>query len=116
MTMSPVPGGHVLIDDAISALQRRATLTEGQVSGTLAARASRYGKFNGVAQITQALKVVMRTTPNWDSLSFDKKEALETIAQKIARILNGDPNYHDSWHDIAGYAELVASALQGVQK
>lgn len=116
MTMSPVAGGHVLIDDAINALQRRSTLTEGQVNGTLAARASRYGKFNGVAQITQALKVVMRTTPNWDSLSFDKKEALETIAQKIARILNGDPNYHDSWHDIAGYAELVASALQGVQK
>lgn len=86
------------------------------VDNTLAARGSRYGKFNGVAQITQALKAEMRATPNWDSLSFDKKEALEMIAQKIARILNGDPNYHDSWHDIAGYAELVASALQGVQK
>lgn len=86
------------------------------VDNTLTARASRYGKFNGVAQITQALKAEMRATPNWDSLSFDKKEALEMIAQKIARILNGDPNYHDSWHDIAGYAELVASALQGVQK
>lgn len=86
------------------------------VDNTLAARGSRYGKFNGVAQITQALKAEMRATPNWDSLSFDKKEALEMIAQKIARILNGDPSYHDSWHDIAGYAELVASALQGVQK
>ena len=86
------------------------------VDNTLVARGGRYGKFNGVAQITQALKAEMRATPNWDSLSFDKKEALEMIAQKIARILNGDPNYHDSWHDIAGYAELVASALQGVQK
>lgn len=93
------------------------SLTEpGPVDGTLQARGGRYGKFNGVAQITQALKAEMRATPNWDSLSFDKKEALEMIAQKIARILNGDPSYHDSWHDIAGYAELVASALQGVQK
>ena len=28
------------------------------------------------------------------------------------RILNGDPNYHDSWHDIIGYTKLVADELQ----
>lgn len=30
------------------------------------------------------------------------------IAHKIGRILNGDPNYRDSWDDIAGYAKLAA--------
>ena len=36
------------------------------------------------------------------------------IAHKIGRILNGDPNYADSWVDIAGYAQLVANELEGI--
>jgi hypothetical protein len=39
-------------------------------------------------------------------------EALEMIAHKIARILNGNPDHHDHWHDIAGYATLVAERLE----
>jgi len=35
------------------------------------------------------------------------------IAHKIGRILNGDPDYQDSWHDIIGYARLVERQLQG---
>ena len=31
----------------------------------------------------------------------------------MKRILNGDPDYHDSWHDIVGYAQLVADELSG---
>lgn len=34
------------------------------------------------------------------------------IAGKIARIINGDPNYVDSWHDIAGYATLIEQELK----
>ena len=34
-------------------------------------------------------------------------------AQKVGRILNGDPNWSDSWHDIAGYAQLVARMKSG---
>lgn len=34
------------------------------------------------------------------------------IAHKIARILNGDPDYDDSWVDIAGYATLVVKKLK----
>jgi hypothetical protein len=37
------------------------------------------------------------------------------IAHKIGRILNGDPNYADSWIDIAGYAQLVADRLTRAQ-
>ena len=35
------------------------------------------------------------------------------IFAKVGRILNGDPNYADSWIDIAGYAKLVADRLEG---
>jgi len=43
-------------------------------------------------------------------MSASHREALEMIAHKIGRILNGDPNYADSWHDIAGYAKLAETA------
>lgn len=76
------------------------------LEATLAERGSRYGAFSGHARITWALKRVMQDTPNWSTLSDPHKEALDMIAHKIARILNGDPNYDDSWRDIAGYATL----------
>jgi hypothetical protein len=36
-----------------------------------------------------------------------QREALDMILHKIARIVNGNPNETDHWHDIAGYATLV---------
>jgi hypothetical protein len=82
---------------------------------TLQQRGNRYGPFTGHASITQTLKDSMRGTDNWQHLADDQKEALEMIAHKIGRILNGDPNYDDSWIDIAGYATLVANRLKGEQ-
>lgn len=69
-------------------------------------RGKRYGEFKDHADITQSLKRVMQATTKWDSLSDPHKEALEMVAHKIGRILNGDPDYNDSWDDIAGYAKL----------
>lgn len=76
-------------------------------------RGSRYGSFLKHAIITQRFKAVMDDTPNWIRLDDDMVEALEMIAHKIGRILNGDPSYADSWVDIAGYSKLVADRLQG---
>lgn len=86
------------------------------INETLKERGSRYGDFKTHADITQALKRVMRgedmtCETNWNTLSNDKQEALEMIAHKIARIINGDPSYAESWRDIAGYAQLVVKEL-----
>lgn len=83
------------------------------VSNTLNARGARYGAFSVQADISQTMKNFMRQSPNWDSLDPDMAEALDMIHHKIARILNGDPRYADSWHDIAGYATLVDKRLNG---
>ena len=88
-----------------------ATETFGDIESTLAQRGKRYGCFKEHSRITQNLKSCMVHSENWSELSDDKREALEMIAHKIGRILNGDPNYHDSWHDIVGYAKLVADSL-----
>jgi hypothetical protein len=82
------------------------------INETLAVRETRYGEYIEVAAIAQNLKFVMQQTANWNQLEADQMESLDMIANKIARILNGDPNYDDSWHDIAGYATLVADRLR----
>jgi hypothetical protein len=38
------------------------------------------------------------------------------ICHKIGRIVNGDPDYFDSWIDVAGYAQLVADRLNGLER
>lgn len=81
------------------------------IDDTLAERGSRYGLFKDHAAVTQGIKSAMAEGKNWAALDSSKKEALEMIAHKIGRILNGDPGYHDSWHDIVGYAKLVADEI-----
>ena len=85
------------------------------VDATLAERGSRYGSFTGHAKITQNIKRAMQDSPNWEKLDDDQREALEMTAHKIGRILNGDPNYADSWHDIIGYTRLVEARLDGLK-
>jgi hypothetical protein len=82
------------------------------VDATLTERGKRYGEFKQHAEITQSIKEPMWRTPGWDRLNASQKEALEMVAHKIGRILNGDPNYADSWHDIAGYVRLVEQELE----
>ena len=70
------------------------------------------------ARAAQELKDVIRARmgAKWTALADDQKEALEMIAHKVARIVNGDPHYADSWVDIAGYAKLVADRLEGTAR
>lgn len=81
------------------------------IAEVLAERGKLYGSFTGNATISQNLKAVMWVQDNYLDLALDQQEALEMIAHKIARILNGDPNYVDNWIDIAGYAKLVSDRL-----
>lgn len=79
----------------------------------LAQRQKTHGDFSGHAEISQNLKLAISyyAIERDCKLSDTQKEALDMIAHKIARILNGDPNHRDHWDDIAGYATLVAEEL-----
>lgn len=85
------------------------------ITETLQERGQRYGVFKRHAEISQQLKEVISGYQT-KVLSADQQEALDMICHKIARIINGDPDYADSWHDIAGYAQLVADRLNGVER
>lgn len=77
------------------------------VQETLRSRSNVYGPFKGHAEIAQGIKDLMRATPQWQYATPEQREALDMIAHKIGRLLNGTPGHQDSWHDIAGYATLV---------
>lgn len=81
------------------------------VQDTLNERGARYGDFTVHAGIAQGLQDVMRGSQGWQRLDAVKRQALTVIADKIARVLSGDPHYIDSWHDIQGYARLVEERL-----
>ena len=84
------------------------------ITNTLSERGNRYGCFVGHAEVTQDLKMVIAgaLATRGKELAPDQQEALDMICHKIGRIVCGDPDYADSWIDIAGYAKLVANRLE----
>ncbi|GEM_PF-1655131 len=86
------------------------------VDATLGERGKRYGEFKDQAVYAQGMADIARSSPNWHTMAPDQKEGLSIIFNKIGRILNGDPDYSDSWHDIAGYATLVDKRLKAEGK
>ena len=86
------------------------------VEKTLEERGARYGKFIDHAGFAQAIQDVCRSSPNWDTMRPDVRQCLTVISDKMARILNGDSEYTDNYHDIAGYAILVEKRIVSEQE
>jgi len=84
---------------------------------TLLERACRYGAFVDVAQRSNNIQVaILHNAPQFSSLTPLYREALHMIAYKLARLMNGQINDLDSWHDIAGYAMLVHNQIAAEQE
>jgi len=81
------------------------------VTETLDQRENRYGEYKNVSATSQWLKDIMRGGDSWNAMEPYMQESLDLIANKLARIVNGDPFYDDSWHDVGGYAKLVEIEL-----
>lgn len=86
------------------------------LTDTLAERGARYGRFEDQAVYAQGLNEVADKSPNLAKMRPSQREALRLIFNKVGRILNGDADYSDSWHDIAGYATLVDNELKAEGK
>ena len=81
----------------------------------LSEREQTHGLFREVAGYSQAIKNIMRTSRNWDRLDVTQAQVLEVVADKMARILCGDPSFLDHWQDGAGYFELAVRARAQAQ-
>jgi len=82
------------------------------IENTLGERGQQYGDFSNQAKIVQRLKEVIYAEEVYVRLSSTQLEALDIILHKISRIINGNPNHIDTWHDIAGYATLVQQIIE----
>lgn len=84
------------------------------IQNTLDERGRRYGSFEHNSNVSRNLKDVLYTamSMNPNHFSHVHREALSMICHQIARIVNGDPNYDDSWRDIAGFSMLVVQNLE----
>ena len=85
------------------------------VTETLDTRGNRYGEYRNVSTTAQQLKETLRDGVSWSIMEPYMQESLDLIANKLARIVNGDPFYDDSWHDVGGYAKLVEIELAKVE-
>jgi len=86
-------------------------MTENSIDDTLAARATNYGDYAEGSRVGQNILNAMKDSTGWERLADDQKESLYMIAHKIRRIVNGNAEHYDSWHDIAGYAQLSATQV-----
>ena len=80
---------------------------------TLSERGLTYGEYKDVSRTSQLIKEALRNGGSYSILSNEACESLDMIANKLARIVNGDPSYLDSWVDIVGYTTLVINKLEG---
>ena len=87
-----------------------------ELEQTIAQRRGRYGPLIESGEAAMKLEDYLRSLPGWERLAYDQREALAMVAHKISRIMCGDPNYDDSWVDIAGYAQNVVNRLREEQK
>lgn len=89
-------------------------MRETPVDALLETRGSTHGDYNETARLAQMFKCVLRSAKNWEDIPDDRKESLDLITLKIARILSGNPDFAEHWDDIIGYASLVARTLKDV--
>jgi len=86
-----------------------------EISETLTTREGQYGRYETVSQISQDIKKTMRQSPNYYIMPNYARESLDMIANKMARLLNGDYYLNDTWHDISGYAALVVMTNEDLE-
>jgi hypothetical protein len=79
----------------------------------LAGRESNNGDYATGARITNSIVRSMSSGgKNWFDMPDYMLLAMQMIALKQARIVNGSHTHIDSWRDIAGYAMLVVDELE----
>lgn len=82
------------------------------VNETIKQRFSVHGDYTTAATFKDRLISQCSELPNWKKLGPDGRETVRMIVEKLGRIMLGDCDFPDHWHDIAGYATLMERSLE----
>lgn len=74
----------------IPCTKKKETLT-----GILKERQATHGNFADIAVFSQTLKAICREQQYWPHLSYEQKESVDNIIQKLARIFAGNADFSD---------------------
>ena len=100
-----------LLNDLAPSL-REVTIQQGTTMDIINEREKTHGVYKSTAAWSQSLKDLFRSSGNWHNMNDGQKEALEMIAVKLARLLNGNPQFPDHWDDISGYGKLGSGSIE----
>lgn len=105
---------HALDAMSFGLMGAGAAQASGGVDATLAERQAQYGSFEDVALVTENIMSILAQVRvnGLNDLPNTHRMALYMIASKMARIVNGDFNHLDSWHDIGGYSKLIENLVK----
>lgn len=81
------------------------------IQETLKQRGNVHGDFWQSAATRDAMMSSAEHTPNYYNMEPAQRRSISMIIEKMARILWGDANCADHWHDIAGYAALIDNKI-----
>ena len=101
------------IDDILNRIKEKHLETPTvKIQDILEERGKDYGSYEVQGGFSRRLKDFFSLAPGYKNLSDCQQDALDMIATKISRILNGNPDKIDSWKDISGFAELIVQILE----
>lgn len=97
-------------DTWMEQLDKALSHSDSPIEATLKQRGSVHGDYGVQSQMHDDLLSCMMKQPSFLNLKPQHRQALNIIAMKMSRILSGDAEHIDHWHDIAGYATLAEKA------
>ncbi len=81
------------------------------INETLNERQGTHGEFSENVRVIRQFEMIAKGEKGYKRLSPIQQEVFHMIFIKMARILTGDPNHIDDWHDISGYSTLAEREL-----
>lgn len=81
------------------------------IEQTLEQRGNVHGEFEENSAVCMSIMRALQASRGWEAMPSYQQVALFYIAGKMSRIVCGDSNFADHWHDITGYAKLVEGLL-----
>ena len=100
-------GNAVVWSDADRVPALISSLAQRETRRLLEERGKTHGDVSDVGEMVVAIRNAMRTGRNWNGLAPAQKYALDEVAMKLARYLNGDMANGDHLADAIGYLVIA---------
>ena len=75
-------------------------------------RTGQHGSYSSNAKVTLGIIEALQRGEGYYKLSPEQEYGLMMIANKMCRIVSGNPDFKDHYEDIIGYAKLAGGLIE----